>query len=95
MRDVDDQRRAIFVRELLQRLMSGVSESIENRLSVISRMPFCGVRLADLGELFARAFDLVVAEQMDVAGRRLRAFLEAGMAERVHDDMVVRRAPAP
>src|SRR5205085_4190740 len=29
------------------------------------------------------------AEQVNVPGRRLGAFLETGMAERVHDDMVV------
>ena len=68
--------------------MSGVSESIENRPSVMTRMPF-SVSLARMAaQLLAALVDLVVAEQEDVAGRRRGAFLQAGMGEGVHDDMV-------
>ena len=48
------------------------------------------VARADLRQFLSRAFDRIVAEQVNVARRRLRTFLKTGVAERIHDDVVAR-----
>ena len=69
--------------------MSGVSECIENRLSVTTRMPlavsvariFCSRRLERV--------DVEMAVVVDVLRRGARAFLQAGMGQHVHHDVIV------
>ena len=94
--DVDHQGRVVFVAERpAWRAMSGVSESIENRPSVTTMMPF-SVSLARMPLSQAPAvLDIEMPEDRDVPGRRIGAFLQAGVGQGVHDDVVVRRAPGP
>ena len=69
---------------------SGVSESIENRLSVTTRMPF-SVSLARIVCRCRRAdCDVEMTVQVDVPRRGVGAFLQAGMREPVHHDVIVR-----
>ena len=89
MRDIDDQRRTIFVRKLLERPDIGRVRIHREQALGDQQDAVLGVGLRGSWPASRARLDQVVAEQVDVAGRGLGALLEAGMAERVHDDMVV------
>jgi hypothetical protein len=88
--DVHAQDRVEFVRELLE--CDDVRRVGIHREQALGEdeNPVLRILGADALQLVASALDRIVAEIVDVARRRLRAFLQAGMRQGVHHDMVGR-----
>jgi hypothetical protein len=88
MRHVDHQGRTVLVTQVLQ------SDEVR-RIGVHREQTFghhhdavLGVLRADRAELFAAFVDLEVTEHADVAGGRHRTFLQTGMRQVIHHDVV-------
>src|SRR6185312_10348937 len=90
MRDVDDERGVVFVTQRLEgREIRSVRIHREQALGY-DQNAVLAVFGPDLGEDVAAVVVVEMPEQMNVVGRGMRAFLQAGMRQHVYYDVISR-----
>ena len=90
MRNIDNKRCTKFMAKRLHRFDIGRVRIHREQAFGDNKNAVLRIARPDFFEFLAHRINTVVPEQVDIAGRGLRAFLKTGMAQCIHDNMVAR-----